>query len=196
MKAKSFDSLVRWAAILAAIFGLAYSVSFVFLQDQLLYSLFLLLGGLATAVVMTALYQRLQRTQESFALLAFSLSVGAAAGAIIHGGYDLANALNAPANLNLDLPNAVDPRGLLTFGVAGLGLFMVSWLMAHTRGFPKGLASLGYLSALLMVVLYVGRLVILQATNPAIVIPALLEGFIVNPIWYLWLGTSWAKKNK
>ena len=196
MKAKSFDSLVRWAAILAAIFGLAYSVSFVFLQDQLLYSLFLLLGGLATAVAMTALYQRLQGTQESFALLAFLLSVGAAAGAIIHGGYDLANALNAPANLNLGLPNAVDPRGLLTFGVAGLGLFTVSWLMAQTRGFPKGLASLGYLSALLLVVLYVGRLVILQATNPAIVIPALLEGFIVNPIWYLWLGTSWAKKNK
>jgi hypothetical protein len=39
-----------------------------------------------------------------------------------------------------------------------------------------------------MLVLYVGRLVILQATNPMIVIPALLEGFLVNPIFYIWLG--------
>jgi hypothetical protein len=39
-----------------------------------------------------------------------------------------------------------------------------------------------------MVVLYLGRLIILEATNPVIVIPALLEGFIVNPLWYIWLG--------
>jgi hypothetical protein len=41
-----------------------------------------------------------------------------------------------------------------------------------------------------MIILYLGRLIILQATSLAIVIPALLEGFIVNPVWYLWLGLS------
>jgi hypothetical protein len=33
-------------------------------------------------------------------------------------------------------------------------------------------------------------LILLQATSPAIVIPALLEGFIVNPLWYAWLGLT------
>lgn len=189
MNKKTFNKLSAWAAILAAVFALAYAIAFVVLQSAMLSSLFLLLGGLAAAVVATALYQRLKDTQGSFALLAFVLSAGAAAGAMIHGGYDLSNALHPPATINLDLPNSVDPRGLLTFGVAGVGLFVVSWLMANTKEFPKNLANLGYLSALLMVILYVGRLVILDASSPAILGPAALEGFVVNPLWYLWLGS-------
>ena len=51
-------------------------------------------------------------------------------------------------------------------------------------------AYLGYVSAILMILLYLGRLIILQATSLAIVIPALLEGFIVNPLWYIWLGLT------
>jgi hypothetical protein len=77
---------------------------------------------------------------------------------------------------------------LLTFGIAGLGLFLLSWLMTQEMKFPTRLAYLGILSAILMIILYLGRLIILQATSLVIVIPALLEGFIVNPVWYLWLG--------
>jgi hypothetical protein len=193
MKTKSFDRLAAWSAILAGVFGLLYSISFVFLQNNLTSAVFLMLGGLAAAVVMTALYQRLRETHEGYALLAFVLSVGAAAGAMIHGGYDLANTLHPPATLNLDLPNPVDPRGLLTFGVAGVGLLLFSWLMRHNKKFPKGLGTLGYVSATLMIVLYLGRLIVLQATSPVIVVPALLEGFIVNPLWCLWLGT-WLRR--
>jgi hypothetical protein len=188
MKTKSFDSLAAWSAIFAAVFALLYAISFVVLKSDLLSALFLLLGGVAAAIVMTALYQRLRDTQASYALLAFVLSAGAAAGAMIHGGYDLSNALHPPATINLDLPNPVDPRGMLTFGLAGVGLFVICWLMSHNKTFPKNLAYLGYLSALLMIVLYLGRLVILNATSPAILLPAALEGFIVNPLWYLWLG--------
>lgn len=194
MKTKSFERLAAWSAILAGLFGLLYSISFVFLQNNLTSAVFLLLGGLAAAVVMTALYQRLRDTHEAYALLAFVLSVGAAAGAMIHGGYDLSNTLHPPAALNLDLPNPVDPRGLLTFGVAGIGLFLFSWLMAHNKAFPKNLSRLGYISAILMIVLYLGRLIVLQATSPVIVLPALLEGFIVNPLWYVWLGNTWLRK--
>jgi hypothetical protein len=60
--------------------------------------------------------------------------------------------------------------------------------MTQNASLPKGLAYLGYLSAALMIILYLGRLILLQATSLAIVIPALLEGFIVNPLWYVWLG--------
>jgi hypothetical protein len=156
----------------------------------------LLLGGLFSTCALTALYQRLHETESGFALLGLLLSLSAALGSAIHGGYDLANAIHPPASGTADLPNAIDPRGLLTFGVAGLGLFLLSWLATQDMSFPRGLAYLGYLSAALMIVLYLGRLIILEATNLAIVVPALLEGFIVNPIWYIWLGLTFIRSEK
>lgn len=186
----SFERFAGWGAVLAGLSGFLYSISFIVLQSELLSALFLMLGGLFSTAALTALYQRLLGTENGFALLGLLLSLSAVLGAAIHGGYDLANALHPPAAPNTDLPNAVDPRGLLTFGVSGLGIFLLSWLMTQDAKLPKGLAYLGYLSAILMIVLYLGRLIILQATNLAIVIPALLEGFIVNPIWYVWLGLT------
>jgi hypothetical protein len=186
----SFQRFAGWTAILAGISGFLYSVSFVVLQNNLLSALFLLTGGLLSASALTALYDRLRGTESGFALLGLLLSLGAALGSIIHGGYDLANALHPPASLNADLPNPVDPRGLLTFGVAGLGLFLLSWLITQEMRIPRSLGYLGILSAILMIILYLGRLIVLQATSLVIVIPALLEGFIVNPIWYIWLGLT------
>jgi hypothetical protein len=40
----------------------------------------------------------------------------------------------------------------------------------------------------LLVVLCLGRLLILDPANLLIVIPALLTGFLLNPLWYVWLG--------
>jgi hypothetical protein len=186
----SFERFAGWCAVLAGLSGFLYSIAFIVLRSSLLSALFLMSGGLFSAAALTALYQRLRGTEAGFALLGLLLSLSAVLGSAIHGGYDLSNTLHPPASLNTDLPNPIDPRGFLTFGVAGLGLFLFSWLMTQEMRFPSGLAYLGYLSALLMVILYLGRLIILQATSLAIVIPALLEGFIVNPLWYIWLGRT------
>lgn len=190
----SFEKFAGWSAILAGLSGFLYSISFIVLRDNLFAALFLLLGGLFSTAALTALYQRVRELESGFALLGFLLSLSAALGSAIHGGYDLANALHPPASPSMNLPNAVDPRGLLTFGVAGLGLFILSWLVTQDLRFPKGLAYLGYVSAILMIVLYLGRLIILEATSLAIVVPALLEGFIVNPLWYVWLGRTLARR--
>ena len=190
----SFEKFAGWNAILAGLSGLLYSISFIVLRDNTLSALFLMLGGLFSTAALTALYQRLRDKESEFALLGFLLSLSAALGSAIHGGYDLANALHPPASLSTDLPNAIDPRGLLTFGLAGLGLLLLSWLVTQELSFPKALGYLGYFSAILMIVLYLGRLLILAATNPVIVIPALLEGFIVNPLWYVWLGWYFIKR--
>ena len=184
----SFEKFAGWGAVLAGLSGLLYSISFIVLQNNLLSALFLMIGGLFSASALTGLYQRMRGTESGFALFGFLLSLSAALGSTIHGGYDLANALHPPDTLNLDLPNPIDPRGLLTFGIAGLGLFILSWLLTQKMDFPKGLAYLGFVSSILMIILYLGRLIIVQATSLVIVIPALLEGFIVNPIWYIWLG--------
>jgi hypothetical protein len=189
----SFEKFAGWGAILAGLSGFLYSISFIVLRNELLSALFLMLGGLFSTAALAALYQRVRETESGFALLGLLLSLSGVLGAAIHGGYDLANALYPPVSPG-GLPNAVDPRGLLTFGVSGLGLFLLSWLITQTMGFPKRLAFLGYLSAILMMILYLGRLIIVQATNPFIVIPALLEGFIVNPLWYIWLGLTFLRR--
>jgi hypothetical protein len=184
----TFERFGGYCAVLGGIAGFLYSLSFIFLKNDVLSALFLLLGGFFTTAAIIALYERLKETDSTFALWGFLLVFAGALGSMIHGGYDLSNVLHPPATVNADLPSAIDPRGLLTFGLTGIGLFIFAWLLSRDGNFPGTLAYLGYLSAILMIILYLGRLIILQATSLAIGIPALLEGFLVNPIWYIWLG--------
>jgi hypothetical protein len=192
----SFDRHTGVAAIVAGVAGFLYSIAFVVLTNPLTYSLCLMVGGLATTVVMVALYQHLRAVEPGVALLGLLLGVLAALGSVIHGGYDLGNAINPPATTNADLPSQIDPRGLLTFGIAGLALFAFSWLMSKSARFSRSLAYLGYLLAALLVVTYLGRLIILDAKSPAVLGPAAVTGFIVNPLWYILLGLSLMKSNR
>jgi hypothetical protein len=183
----AFERFAGYCAVLAGIAGFLYSVAFIILRSDMLSALFLLLGGLFGSAALTALYERLRGTDSAFAFWGLLFALAGAIGSAIHGGFDLSNALHPPATAT-DLPNPVDPRGLLTFGFAGIGLFVFSWLILQSASFSKNFGYLGYLSAILMVILYLGRLVVLQATSPVIILPALLEGFLINPIWYIWLG--------
>lgn len=189
----SFDRLAGYAAFVAGISGLLYSISFVLLKEPLLYSLFLMVGGVASSVIMVALYRRLKVVNDGMAQWAMLIGIVAALGSVIHGGYDLGNSINPPGTSTGDFPNQIDPRGLLTFGLAGLSMFGVAWLMSRGGGLPKNLAYLGYLLAALMVIIYLGRLIILSPTNLAILLPAALAGFIVSPAWNIWLGLNLMK---
>jgi hypothetical protein len=190
----SSDRFGGWCAVLAAIGGLLYAIAFVVISRSdpalggLLSALFLMLNGLLTSSVLATLYERLRAVHPTAALRALLLGSAGALGATIHGGYDLANAINPPASANADLPNAIDPRGLLTFGMAGLSLWVIAWLMRRDARMPKGLVYLGFLLAVLLVFIYLARLTILSPANPVLLIPVLLAGFVVNPAWYLWLG--------
>jgi hypothetical protein len=184
----AFERFAGLCAILAGIVGFLYSIAFIVLRNNLLSGLFLMLGGLLGTAALLAVYHRLRETDAGFALWALLLGLAGVLGAAVHGGYDLANAINPPASQNLDLPSQIDPRGLLTFGVMGIALFVIAWLMTRSARFPKGLGYLGYLLAVLRVVLYLGRLIVLDAASPVILGPALVLGFVVNPIWYIWLG--------
>ena len=188
-RSASFERFAGVCAVLAGVSGFLYAVAFVVLQDELLSGLFLMLVGLLTSVALLAVYERLRETDASFALLALVLGTAGSLGSAVHGGYDLANAINPPSSMP-DLPNPVDPRGLLTFGVAGAALFVVSWLIRRGGRFPGGLGYLGYLSAILLLVLYLGRLIVVDPTSPVILVPALLNGFLINPIFYVWLGLA------
>jgi hypothetical protein len=189
MHSASFERFAGACAILTAIASFLYAVAFVVLQNVVLSALFLAAVGLLSSAVLVAVYYRLRETNAPFALWALVLGIAGALGSAVHGGYDLANAINPPSSSPLaELPNPVDPRGLLTFGVSGVALFAVGWLIVVGRQFPRGVGYLAYLSAFLLVVLYLGRLIILDPSNPVILIPALLNGFVISPALYLLLG--------
>jgi hypothetical protein len=190
--ADSFDRFAGACAVAAAALGVLYAVAFLVLRSQALSGLCLALGALLTTAALTALHARLVRHGAPLANWGLLLAAAGAVGAIAHGGYDLANALHPPGVTNADLPSQVDPRGALTFGLSGLGLACLAVLMARSGGgrFPRALAWLGALSAALSVTLYLGRLVVLDPASPLIALPALAEGFVVNPLWYAWLGVA------
>jgi hypothetical protein len=193
MDSVSFSRLGGACAVFAGIAGFLYAVAFIVVArtapdvGRLLSALFLLLAGLLSTGALVAVYERLRETSPPAALLGLVLGMIGAMGATIHGGYDLAVALH-PIGASADLPSQIDPRGLLTFGVTGLSLFVFGWLITSSRMFPHALGLVAYAQALSLAVLYLGRLIILSPTHPVIAVPALLSGFVLGPIWYIWLG--------
>ncbi len=191
-----YERFAGYAAMLAGVVGLLYSISFVVLQNNLLSGLFLMAGGLLSLAVLVALFNRLAEADSALALLGLLLAGAGALGAAIHGAYDLANAINPPGELAgpaANLPFAIDPRGFLTFGVAGLALLAAAYLMGRGGRFPKTFRLLTFVLSLLLILIYLGRLIVLTPTSPLILGPAALAGFILNPIWYIWLGLELRK---
>jgi hypothetical protein len=183
------------ASIGAAITGLGYAVSFVVLKDPLLSAVFLLLGGVLATPVLVVVRERLREAAPVAVFdWAILLVLAGALGSAVHGGYDLANAVHPQAAVNPDLPNPVDPRGLLTFGLTGLALIFLGVLIARSGRLPRWLGSLACLNGVLLVLLYLGRLLILDPANLLIVIPALLTGFVLNPLWYAGLGVWFLRR--
>jgi hypothetical protein len=191
MKSTAFDQVAAICAMLAGVSGVLYALAFLALKSDLLAALFLMLGGVFSAVALLAVYRHLREVDSGFAQLGLLLGVVGVLGAFIHGGYDLANAINPPTSNVLaaaNLPFPLDPRGLLTFGVAGVGTLVISWLMMRSARFSRNLAYLGTLLGVLLVVIYLVRLIILDPANPIVVAVVLPTGFLINPAWYIWLG--------
>src|SRR2546421_9361767 len=123
-----FERLAGYCAIGSGIGGFVYSVAFVLIARPApalgagLSWVLLMIGGFLAAVVMVALYERFRDVDRSLALLALLLATIGALGSAIHGGYEVANLIHPPATSPSDLPNPLDPRGLVTFGFTGLGL--------------------------------------------------------------------------
>jgi hypothetical protein len=192
----TFEWLGGACAVLAGLAGFAYSTAFViYLHDGsrgAVYadSILLLAGGLVSIAAFVAVYGRLRRTDEGFALVGLLVAVAGAYGAMAHGAYDLANLAKPPAVLAPDVPSSTDPRGLATFALTGVAVAIAAFLIVRGRAFPVHLGYLGFLAAALLVFVYVGRLVILDPKSPGLHAAAVISGFVVNPAWFVWLGAT------
>jgi hypothetical protein len=183
------------AAYLVAIGGVAYSILFVIAvkggsreAETASWGL-LLAGGILSTAVLVALYQLLRETDPGFAMWGLLLGFVGAAGSIIHGGFELARVI--PTEVHVTLPgNAVDPRGLLTFGLTGLGLVVLSNLIRRSPRLPTGLGTLGIALGILLVLVYLGRLFIVDPNEPVLLGAAALAGVVAHPAFFVWLGRA------
>jgi hypothetical protein len=191
----SYRRFAGLAAYLVAIGGVAYSILFVIAvkadsqpADTASWTL-LLIGGILSTSVLVALYQLLRETDAGFAMWGLLLGFVGTVGSMIHGGFELARVI--PSEVPLTLPgNPVDPRGLLTFGLAGAGLLVLSTLIRRSRVLPSGLGALGIALGVLLVLVYLGRLFIVDPNEPGLLGAAALTGVVAHPAFYVWLGRS------
>jgi hypothetical protein len=192
---RSYGRFAGTLAYLVAVGGVAYSILFVIAVKadsrpaETASWAFLLAGGILSTAVLVALYQLLRQVDGGFAMWGLLLGLVGAAGSIIHGGFELARQI--PDEISLSLPaNPVDPRGLLTFGVTGAGLVVLSSLIRRSAALPSGLGTLGIALGVLLVLVYLGRLFIVDPNEPVLLILAAITGVVAHPAFFLWLGSS------
>jgi hypothetical protein len=181
-----FETIAGWSAAGAAVAGAVYAVAFVQLKNEGLAAAALMLAPLLATPPLIAVYGRLRSVDAGIALFGLVLALGGGLGAFVHGGFDLANAFHAPDSRS-DFPNYVDPRGLLTFGASGLALVVLAWLAGRSGELPSWVQPVGYLLGVVLIGTWLGRMIVLTATNPLVLGPALVAG-VLSPLFYLGLA--------
>lgn len=186
----------RFAAYAGAIGGMLYGVAFVLLDNDIAAAILLMLGGLASTIILFHLGTTLFSVNEPVARWALVIGMVSTTLTVVHAGYDLAKRLHPPdtPGLLLGYPSSVDPRGLATFGLTGLAYLTLSTLMSRSDSYSKRLARLGQALGVIMIVIYLGRLIILDPTNIVVRI-ALAAGVAANTAFLLWLGRTWSRNS-
>lgn len=202
---RQFQTLSARTASAVGVLSLAYAFSFNVLEyttpltGRIVSSLCLLIIGLLLVPLGLGLYLHMQKLSPEFSLLGLLITVVAATGSLMHAGYDLANAINVPYQTSAalaNLPNQTDPRGLAVFGLSSLAIALWSWLLSQDKSMPAGLSKLGYGASATMLLIYILRLFIVYVDTPLMQFPLLVAGFLLTPIWYLWLGVNLSKPSK
>ncbi len=166
---------------------------FVFLDNDITAAILLMLGGLASTIILFHLSTTLFSVNEPVARWALVIGMTASVLTFVHAGYDLAKRIHPPSTpgVLLGYPSTVDPRGLATFGLAGLVYLTLATLMTRSNAYAKRLARLGQVLGVIMIVIYFGRLIILDSENIVVRI-ALAAGVIANSSFLVWLGRTWS----
>jgi hypothetical protein len=189
----TFDRFAGVCAIIAGSSSVLYAVFFLLVKGQLntyLPSVFLALGGFLALPPLVAVYQRVRRVDEGFALWALLLAavgyLGTAAHAIFSFAAVVPKSIDVGAAKNL---NQADPRGFLAFFVTGVAVLVFAWLIQRSGAFPIELAYVGYALGASVILLFLGNLVTGTNTNSLLIlIPGAVASLLATPAWNLWLG--------
>jgi hypothetical protein len=190
----TFSHFAGYAGIIAGVSSILYAVAFLILKNTSLAAGLLVVGSLLAAVISITLYMQLRRVDEAFALLGMLFGVIGAIGAAVHGMTDLANAILPPATkLDQSLPNPIDPRGFLAFGLTGISVLVFAWLITQSGSLPHFLGYVGYVLAAALVALFLGNLLVNRPSSLAILIPGGLASLLADPLWLIGLGIAFLR---
>jgi hypothetical protein len=185
----TFSHFSGYAGIIAGVSSILYAVAFLILKNSSLAAILLVVGSLFAAVVSIMLYMLLHQVDEAFALLGMLLGVIGALGGAIHAMNDLANVILPPeTTLDKTLPNPIDPRGFLAFGLSGAGVLIFAWLITHGGPLPQLLAYVGFVLGVALVALFLGNLLVNRPSSLAILIPGGVASLLADPFWLIGLG--------
>jgi hypothetical protein len=182
----SFDRFAGWASILAGVAGIGYAVAFVVLKSAPLSAQFLTLAPLFAVAGLVAVFDRVRSIDAGYATLAIALGAFGSLAASSHGVYDLSTVLHPPVAVP-DVPSPVDPRGYGTFALTGLAVLILAGLAGRSRELPVWVSPLGMVLGVFLVLTFLARLIVLDATSLVVLGPALVSG-LLSPIFFLLLG--------
>ena len=189
MREGTFDRFAGWLSLLAGVAGIGYALAFVVLKNAQLSAVFLTLAPLLAVGGLVAVFVRVRDVEPGFATVALALGAFGSLAASTHGAYDLANVLHPPGAIPgfADVPFPVDPRGYGTFGLTGLALILLAWLSSREPELPGWVSPLGIVLGFFLVITWLARLIVLDATSLLVLGPALVSG-LLSPIFFLLLG--------
>jgi hypothetical protein len=196
MTSPLFDRTASWMAYLSAAVALAYSVSFgYYVREgdrwaQYTSSGLLIAGGIVGLPVLVALYLRVRHVDEGFAIVALVIALAAALGSVLHGAHDVAMFAHPDkVATSVDYPNFTDPRGFSTFALFGLGMIVLA-AMSRAAALPKPIALVGALTGVLAVVVYIGRVTVVDPKRWWVAIAAIGAGVVGVPVWNVLVGRA------
>ena len=196
MTSPLFDRTASWMAYLSAAVALAYSLSFgYYVREgdrwaQYTSSGLLMAGGIIGLPVLVAIYLRVRHADEGFAIVALVVALAAALGSVLHGAHDIAVFVHPDkVTTAADYPNFTDPRGFSTFALFGLGMIVLAG-MSHAASLPKPIALVGALTGLLAIIVYIGRVTVLDPKRWWVAIAAIGAGVVGVPLWNVLVGRA------
>jgi hypothetical protein len=192
-RAMTFDRFAGVCAIIAGLSSILYAVFFLLVKGQLnvyLPPVFLALGGFLALTPMVVVYLRVRRADEGFALWALLLAAVGFLGTAAHAIFGIAAVIPKVTDVGSakELSQS-DPRGFLAFFVTGVAVLVFAWLIQRSGAFPVGLAYVGYVLGVSVILLFLGNLA--TATNTSsllILIPGAVASLLATPAWNIWLG--------
>ena len=193
---RTFQRFAGWSALLAAAAGVTFTVAFsVVVREGDRWAKWvsaeaLAGGGLLTLPVLVALYGLLREREPEFAFLGVLLGTVGVLATAAHGAFDVAGLSKGVKPDLSNVPSFVDPRGFATFGLTALALLVFGIIGLRRGGLDRVVARVAVLAAVLLVVLYVGRLTVLDPEANVIKATALISGLVVTPAFFLLFARS------
>src|SRR2546425_8542966 len=187
--ARDFSRRAGLQAYFVAFFSLAYAAVFLGLvhshpeahRASALANALIAAGGLSATIAIVGVTGRIAALDGRWLA---ALGVGYALLSATHGVYSALAELGA-----IGVPDLAptDPRGVATFGLAGLWVFTFGLVIraGNVPGFPRGLATLAIVDGVDLVLLFVATV---AAAENLVLVSGGLASVVLGPAFWIWTG--------